>query len=281
MGETPMLLKMSLSDPIRLVAVDLDGTLLNDAKQVSEQTIRALQGLPPRGVKLVIASARPPRSVRHIYQQLQLDTLQINYNGALIWDEPRKLPVFHKPLPGALVAEIVDLARDYFDDVIVSCEVLDRWFTDRTDDAFTTETGRMFKPDVIAPLEQFITNDTTKLLLLGEPKLILRLEPLLYKSFGDRVTIVQTDDDLLQITNPDVGKSSALQWVADYYGIPMRQVMAIGDAANDIGMLQLAGVAIAMDNAKPAVKEVADWIAPTNNDHGVHAALVRYGLSDS
>jgi Cof subfamily protein (haloacid dehalogenase superfamily) len=271
---------MSLPEPIRLVAVDLDGTLLNDAKQISERTITALHGLPSRNVKLVIASARPPRSVRHIYHQLKLNTLQINYNGALIWDEPSRLPVFHKPLPGELVAEMVDLARDYFDEVIVSCEVLDRWFTDRTDDTYTTETGRMFKPDVIAPLEQFITNETTKLMFLGEPKLILRLEPLLYKTFGDQVTIVQTDDDLLQITNPEVGKSSALQWVADYYDIPMQQVMAIGDAANDIGMLQLAGVAVAMDNAKPAVKEVADWIAPTNNDHGVHAALVRFGLCD-
>jgi Cof subfamily protein (haloacid dehalogenase superfamily) len=269
---------MTLPEPIRLVAVDLDGTLLNDAKQVSERTVAALQCLPSRGVKVVIASARPPRSVRRIYQQLQLDTLQINYNGAMIWEEATKRPLFHKPLPGALVAEIVDLARDYFDEVIVTCEVMDRWFTDRTDDTFTTETGRMFKPDVIAPLEQFVTNDTTKLLLLGEPKLILRLEAILYKQFGDRVTIVQTDDDLLQITNPDVGKSSALQWVADHYGVPLSQVMAIGDAANDIGMLQIAGVAIAMDNAKPAVKAVADWIAPTNNDHGVHAALVRYGL---
>jgi len=56
----------------------------------------------------------------------------------------------------------------------------------------------------------------------------------------------------------------------------MRQVMAIGDAPNDVGMLQLAGVAVAMDNARPVVKAVADWIAPSNNDHGVHAALERF-----
>jgi len=56
--------------------------------------------------------------------------------------------------------------------------------------------------------------------------------------------------------------------------------MAIGDAPNDVGMLQLAGVAVAMDNAHGVVKEVADWVAPSNNDHGVHAALVKYGLCD-
>ncbi len=234
-----------------------------------------------RGVKLVIASARPPRSVRQIYSLLKLDTPQINYNGALIWDEPGRRALFHCPLPGYLVAEMVDVVRDWFDDVIVSCENLDRWYTDRHDDAHTTETGRMFKPDVIAPLDEFIYNDTTKLMFLADPQVISRLETILYKAFGDQVLILQTDDNLLQIMSPDAGKSTALQWVADHYHIPMQQVMALGDAPNDVGMLQLAGVGVAMDNAKPMVKAVANWIAPTNNDHGVHAALVRYGLCTS
>src|SRR4029079_19661558 len=72
---------------IRLVAIDLDGTLLNDAKKISEKTVTALRCLPERKVRVVIASARPPRSVRQIYSSLRLDTWQINYNGALIWDE--------------------------------------------------------------------------------------------------------------------------------------------------------------------------------------------------
>ncbi len=258
------------------MAVDLDGTLLNDSKQISDRTIAALHTLPERGVKLVIASARPPRSVRQIYSLLKLDTLQINYNGALIWDEPNQKAMFHCPLPGQLVAEMVDVARDWFDEVIVSCECMDRWFTDRDDDTHTTETGRMFKPDVIAPLEDFIYNDTTKLMFLAEPKVIARLEPILYKAFGEQVIILQTDDNLLQIMSPAGGKSTALQIVADHYGIPMQQVMALGDAPNDVGMLQLAGVGVAMDNARPMVKAVADWIAPSNNDHGVHAALMRY-----
>jgi hydroxymethylpyrimidine pyrophosphatase-like HAD family hydrolase len=75
-----------------------------------------------------------------------------------------------------------------------------------------------------------------------------------------------------------VSKAVALTKVAEHYGVPMTQVMAIGDAPNDVGMLQLAGVAVAMDNAHDVVKRVAHWIAPSNDDHGVHAALVRYGL---
>src|SRR3954452_5104742 len=107
--------------PIRLVAIDLDGTLLDRDKRVSEQTARALRCLPAAGVKVVIASARPPRSVRHIYAQLNLDTWQVNYNGALIWDEPTRSAVFHRPMDGRLALRIIERARDMFDEVLVSC----------------------------------------------------------------------------------------------------------------------------------------------------------------
>ena len=89
---------------------------------------------------------------------------------------------------------------------------------------------------------------------------------------------MRADPELLQIMDKRVSKATAVDMVAKQYGIPMKQVMAIGDAPNDVGMLQLAGIAVAMDNAHALVKDEADWVAPSNNDHGVHAALARYGL---
>ena len=264
--------------PIRLIAIDLDGTLLNDSKQVSERTINAISRLPARGIKIIIATARPPRSVRHIYQQLQLDCFQVNYNGALIWDEPRKEAVFHRPIDGALVHEMIVHARSLYADLLVSCEVMDRWFTDRHDPQYTTETGRMFKPDVICPTDEFCRQAITKLMFLGHPELITAVEPFISGSYGDRVTTVRADADLIQIMDKRVSKAVALMKIAEFHGIPMEQVMAIGDAPNDVGMLQVAGVAVAMDNAHERVKQVAHWIAPSNNDHGVHDALLRYGI---
>jgi Cof subfamily protein (haloacid dehalogenase superfamily) len=265
---------------IRLVAIDLDGTLLDRDKRVSDQTVRALKCLPSMGVKVIIASARPPRSVRHIYAQLELDTWQINYNGALIWNEPTRQPVFHRPMSGELVRRIIDRARDMFDEVLVSCEIVDRWYTDREDQTYTTETGRLFKPDVVAPICEFCSQDITKLMLLGDPRIISRLEPLLQQEFSEHVTLLRTDDELLQIMDNRVSKAVALLKVAEHYGVAKEQIMAIGDAPNDVRMLQIAGVAVAMDNAHRVVKEVAHWIAPSNNDHGVHAALVKYGLCE-
>jgi len=265
---------------IRLIAIDLDGTLLNDAKKVSDHTARALADLGKRGIRVVIASARPPRSVRHIYSTLGLDTFQINYNGALIWDEPTKRAVFHRPLAGNLVRAIVNEARRQHDAVLVSCEVMDRWFTDRVDQKYTTETGRLFSPDVIAPLDEMCRQEITKLMLLAEKDVLARLNEFILASFPGQVVTVQTDDTLLQIMHPRVGKSAALQMVLTHYKIPPVEMMAIGDAPNDVGMLQMAGVAVAMDNAYAIVKKVSHWVAPSNNDQGVYAALRKYGLAE-
>ena len=264
--------------PIRLVAVDLDGTLLDARKQVSPQTLSGLKDAMASGVRVVIASARPPRSVRAIYANLGLTTLQINYNGALIWDESQRRAVYHRPLKGELVRDVVELARDYHEEVIVHLEVLDRWCTDRTGDAYATETGKMFLPDTVGALEMFYGEPVTKLMFLGDPRMISKLEALLVERFVDQVVILRTDPELLQLMHPRAGKAAALQKVAKFYQVPLEQVMAIGDAPNDVGMLQVAGVGVAMDNAVSVAKDAADWIAPSNNDHGVHAALLRYGL---
>lgn len=266
---------------IRLIAVDLDGTLLNDSKEISDQNLRAFAELERQGVRVVIASARPPRAVRAIYRQLNLKTWQINYNGAMIWDEPTKQVVHHQPMPGSLVREIVDLARDYYDELLVSCEILDRWYTDRNDNSYTTETGKLFPPDVVCDLGEICARPVTKLMLLGDPQTVAKTENLLTKRFEDRVQIVSSDDHLIQIMAKNAGKAAALGRVAEHYQIPLEQVMAIGDALNDVGMLSLAGVGVAMGNAHALVKDCADWVAPNNNDHGVHAALVRFGLCEA
>lgn len=263
---------------IRLVAIDLDGTLLNSQKLVCDHAAEALRDLPARGIKVVIASARPPRSVRHIYHALGLDTLQINYNGALIWDEPRQTPVFHVPLMPNLVNIAIAVARNRFPEVIVHCELLDRWYTDRTDDVYTTETGRMFKPDVVAAVDTFWNQPMTKLMFLGDPRTISHIETALVQAIGEHVIIIHMEPELLQIADRRVSKAAALAKVAHHYGLDLNQVMAIGDAPNDVGMLQEAGVGIAMGNAHECVKTIADWIAPSNDDRGVHAALVHYGL---
>lgn len=265
--------------PVGLVAVDLDGTLLTDGKQVGKRTVRALSALPQRGVKVVIASARPPRSVRQVYELLGLDSWQINYNGALIWDHPNLQVVHHKPMPPELVKSIVHASRSVYPDCLVSCEILDKWFTDRADNTYTTETGRLFEPDLVAPLWMFLSQPVTKLMLLGPSDMMDDLGRLISQHFP-QVAVVRSDPELLQIMDATASKAAALHYVGEFYGVPMSRVLAIGDAMNDLEMLRSAGIAVAVGNAHPTIKKVAHWVAPTNNEHGVHAALVKFGLAD-
>ena len=268
-------------DPIRLVAVDIDGTLLDSRKQISGRTVKALAHLPEIDVQLVLASARPPRSVRHIYQHLKLTNWQINYNGALIWDEPARHAVYHRPLSGSLALEIIEHARAAAPGLVVCCEIMDRWYTDSDDDrGYRTETGRTFTPDVVAPLADICQHPITKVMFLGAPGDVGELPGPLRMTFGEQVSVLLAEPELIQIMDRRVGKSHALKRVCRHYGIRQSEVLAIGDAPNDVGMMRFAGLSVAVENSHPLVKEVADWVAPSNDAHGVFAALQKYGLTE-
>ncbi len=265
---------------IRLIAIDLDGTLLDSRKQLSPRVVAAIQALADRGIRTIIASARPPRAIRSIYRSLNLNTWQINYNGAMIWDEPAARMQLHQPIPAHLVRRMIAGARSIYPNVILTCEIQDKWFTDRDDRSHTTETGKQFNPDLVAPLDDWCNVPVTKLMFLADPAPILKLQHILTQRFGDLINLVRSDEDLIQIMHPMASKGAALRVVAAHYGVPLNQVLAIGDALNDMEMLRSAGTAVAVANAHPQVKSIAHWTAPSNDHDGVYAALKHFGLAD-
>src|ERR1700741_666197 len=115
---------------IRMVALDFDGTLLTSRKSISALTHTAVKQVAASGVHVVLATARPPRSVRGYYEALGLETLTVNYNGALIWDERRKRVVEHVPLDVEVARKIIEWGRKKYPELLVSIEILDKWYTD-------------------------------------------------------------------------------------------------------------------------------------------------------
>lgn len=255
---------------IELLAIDLDGTLLNSAKRISGPTAMALrQAANERGVRVVLASARPPRSVMPFHAELNLDTPMINYNGALIYDPADRRVVMHRPLPLRTARQIVRLARASYPQVLVSAEILDRWYTDRLDDDYATETAKQHGPDLVAPIDQWLTEAVTKLLLLGDSRRLSQIAQAVHERFSNEVAMVQTEDFLLQIMHGTVGKAQALRTVAAELAVPRERVMAIGDNANDVGMLQWAGVGVAVANAAASALAVANMVTASHDDDGV------------
>jgi Cof subfamily protein (haloacid dehalogenase superfamily) len=264
--------------PIALVALDLDGTLLRTDKQLTAHTARTIAAVLRRGVRVVLASARPPRSVREVYRHLHLDTPQINYNGALIYDPHRRRNLLHLPITAALTKQIIHFARKLEPGLVVSVEILDKWYTDRVDEALPTETSRRFNPDFIGPLDAIVRTPVTKLILLGRPEILDPVRRAVARKFAGQIAIAVSDPHLIQVMNPQADKGRALAHIAEQYQIVPAQVMAIGDAPNDLGMLAYAGLAVTVENAWPAVRAKADFIVPSNNHDGVAHALRRFIL---
>jgi len=261
---------------IHLVAVDLDGTLLNSAKEITDTTAAILRTAGEEaGVQIVLATARPPRSVLPFYRLLGLATPMINYNGALVYDPGDQRVIMHKPVPAKIARAIVTLARSMFPEVLVSAESLDRWYTDRFDPAYSTETARAFQPDVVAPVESWLDHSMTKLLLLGRPEWLGQIAAAVRRDLPHQVTMVQTEEVLLQMMHATVSKAHALRVVAGELAVRREQVMAIGDNANDVGMLQWAGVGVAMANAAPEAIAVADYVTDHHDADGAAHAVRR------
>ncbi len=264
--------------PIGLVALDLDGTLLCSDKRLSRRAIRVIGEVSRRGIRIVLASARPPRSVVEIYRHLKLDTLQINYNGALVYDPPRARHTFHQPLAADLARRIVAVARKTDPHVVVSIEILDKWYTDHVDETLPTETSLHFSPDFVGPLRTFLHVPVTKLMLLAPPQRLGSVRAAVEHRFADRVRVDVSDPHLIQVVHPKVDKAHALAKVAETYRVPRQRVMAVGDAPNDIGMLRWAGWGVAMGNGWEAVRAAADAVVPGNDEDGAVHALQRYVL---
>lgn len=268
-----------LNARFRMIALDVDGTLLRSDKRLSPRVTQAVVRAADAGVAVVLASARPPRSLRDIHRFLKLETLQINYNGALVHDPISRKHVHHKPLPPELASRVVKYARRVDADVVVSLEILDKWYTDHVDETLPTETSKAFTPDFIGPLESFLHVPVTKIMLLAKPHRLTRIRDAITKKFGDEVGLAVSDPHLLQIIHPEADKARALAIVAGRYGIHPSEVMAIGDAPNDLSMLHWAGLGVAVGNAWDSVRAAADIVVPPNDDDGVAHAIEHFVLT--
>lgn len=263
---------------IRLVAIDLDGTLLTSDKQITPRTVDAIAECTSRGIRVVLASARPPRSVVGFYRQLRLNTSVINYNGALVYDPPAKEVVHHQPLSPDVAGQVIEFARRRHNGVLVSVEALDKWFTDRYDQRYQTETAKHYVPDTVGPVESWLTCAVTKLMFLGPRDVMDDLEQVTVPQFAGKIAMVRTDDDLLQIMHPQVSKRTALDKVCRQYDISPAEVLAVGDAPNDVAMLAWAGIGVAMSNAPESVRQVADYITVDNDHDGAAQAIEWFAL---
>ncbi len=274
--------------PFRLVALDLDGTLLNDQGEISPSDAAALRRFAAAGGFVVLASGRMTANIRPFNDMLGLDGPTIGYNGALARDSQAagSQVIVETPLPARYADELMDYTgRERFH---LNYYLEERLYA-RNDpelrrfaDLYSRQTGAVFH--FVPDLERFRGREPTKCILITDPTLPGRPDPRhrdeLYQEWHTRwaaeVTIMRTNPEYLEFYHREVSKASALAAVARHCDVEQPLALAFGDNYNDLSMLKWAGCGVAVANATPDVKAGADWVSPlTNNESAVADALER------
>ena len=268
----------NVESEISLIALDMDGTLLNPREDITPRVHHALHRAMEMGVQIVLATARPPRAVRFYHRALKLRTPIISHNGALIWDERAQCVLRHSSLSQRIVKKVIDFARKCRSDVIPSVEIVDTLYSDHFGivPVEAIPPGRRFSPDVIADMSSFLHSPVTRVMFHATSSALDDLTTALTKKFKSGFSLLRSEHRLLQVVAPDTDKAVALEIVSGWYNVPPSRVLAIGDGPNDVPMLRWAGTSVAMANAPDRVRRAARYIVPSNRDDGVAVALEKF-----
>ncbi len=258
----------------RLLAIDLDGTLLNPQHTISPHTLHTLQRAVASGMKLVIATGRVPYIFHFLAEQLPLNAPQITSNGAIIIDAHGKeiihellLPTHHI-LPTLEAINKFDLQPCYYthESLFVEQALYDlhNWYLASAPVAIVDKIINIYPQPCI------------KLAAFGDASTLREKRRELEQHFAAQLYVTQTAREWLEFMHPTVSKANALKQITQELAIKPEEVIAFGDNHNDIGMLRFAGLGIAMGNAHDEVKAAADYVTSTNAEDGVAVAIEKF-----
>jgi len=263
---------------IRLVALDVDGTLVGKDLTIPPATCEAIKACQSRGVRFVIVTGRMYQSALPYAQELELiDTPLIAYNGAMIRKFPSHKQIAHSPVPLETCRAIAALceARGYH----LQAYVDDRLYTPdlgRTTQDYLTIAQVEAHP--VGSLFLWFQQPSTKLLISDQPHRIAEIQSAIKELVGGAVDTAASLPQFLEIVSKDVSKGRSLALVADDLGVGQSEVMAIGDAMNDMSMLMWAGTGVAISHAPTALKRAATYVTVAGPGNGVTEALQLVGL---
>lgn len=272
-----------MQNQVELLAVDLDGTLLNEKNELSERNERALRAAIEKGVKVVIATGKTRYSALQLIAQLGLTTPGIYTQGLTVYNADGKI-THEWTLDPNVARQVITFAQDRGFDIIAYSG--QRVMVHRTLPAAEKLSERYGEPmpEAVGPLQNMVGEVPIHKLIAvrpGDPRRINALRWQLNMQLDGKGRLVQAMiKDMVEILPPAGSKGTALRVVLKDMSIAANKVMAIGDGENDIEMLQLAGVKVAVNNADERLKAVAEHIVATNIEDGVAEAIEKFILGE-
>jgi Cof subfamily protein (haloacid dehalogenase superfamily) len=253
--------------PFRLVATDIDGTLIHDDGSLSKRTIEVIEALP---VPLVLVTGRPVRWLRQLYDQLPEPIPAVCANGAVVYDPDTDEVLRADPLSVDLLADVAKRLRDAVPDIALAVEVEDGrafWYEEAWPMRWSPEHQAV---RVLTTPEELTSAPAVKLLARSASHQPEAFFELVSRTLGGIAESTHSSSSaLVEISAAGVTKAAGLAWLCAHEGVDASEVIAFGDMPNDIPMLTWAGRSVAVGNAHPAVRAVADEVTRTNGEDGV------------
>ncbi len=265
----------------KIMALDIDGTLTNSEKVITEKTKKALLDFQENGGKLILASGRPLHGILPHAQTLKLKKYGgyiLAYNGGCAINCQTGNILFQTVFNKQYIPEICGIIQNYpvgintyEDDKIVVGNDINRY---TKIEAKINGMGIKYVQD----FAEYVDFDINKCLLHGEPETILELEKILSKKYEGRLGIFKSEPFFLEIVPNGIDKASSIDRLLKMTGFSTDECVACGDGFNDISMIEYAGLGVAMDNASDTVKKVADFITLSNDSDGIAHVLEKIAV---
>ncbi len=261
----------------RLVVADIDGTLTTSRQRVTAAVRRMVREAQRRGIRVCLATGRTWFSAQRYFAAIGADPPAILYNGGLIYDFARDRALYRRPMNAAQARRII-VALDAFPDVAAHYYVDDkiyvRWQTPVVRSMARHDNWR---PLAVGDFRAVPRGVVMKFRILAPRPRLLALRRRLRRVDG-RATYVFSSRESLEILPPRTSKGAALRRLARLLGLPLREVVAVGDELNDLSMITVAGLGVAMGNAPRELRRAADVVAPSNDENGLAEVIRRFIL---
>lgn len=254
----------------KLVALDLDDSLLNNELLISDRTVTAVQKAAEQNIYVVICSGRSPSAILPFVRRLDLaGTEQGRYavasNGSVVVDLHKREEIYSAKVDGDVLAQ----AKTAADKVGLPCQVYSSSMVYASvDNEYTRMDSKLtgVPSEVVPDFENFVKSGFAKMMVPGDPKILVGLQKELAARFEGRAVVLISKPYFLEILPANCGKGEALEFLCGRLGINMKDVMAFGDSMNDESMIVKCGLSVAMSNGLDKIKDEAAFVTRLTND---------------
>ncbi len=263
-----------MAGKIKLVATDIDGTLVKWDTSVSDGVKDCIKKLQENGVKVVLVTGRMHCATKHLRDELGLNSPVVSYQGGLIKDSDGKT-LYQENLDSDYAKEIINWAHK--NDVHLNLYIDDKLYVEKDDDCVKRYTDGKFVPYTVCPFESLKIENVNKILAIdyGNAERVTGWISELQAKFPE-LYIVKSTPFFCEIGSPMAKKSLGVEFLAKHWNLSQDEILTIGDQNNDIELLKAGGVKVAMGNATPELKECANYITDSVENDGFVKAIEKF-----